>query len=540
MANKYKLIDPSSISYENIKKDLLEYIKNLPDNAKWKDFYESGAGTTHVELLAGLGTYLSFHSMGARRESYLDTAKLYSSAVNICNIIGHPVNRVSAPILRINFTLTSSVLWDRTVPCFSYKNRNVSLYTSQTLLAGTQEMDFVIGDWKTTEFTSKNNDKFANTLILEEGIDANLFDNTLELFINGAGKAIVKHADNFLPNNVLLKTYPGGVLLVFGDGIVGYQLRVNDNVVFNYIVTSGPIDANAILPEELTKYLNCKINSVQIINPGYNADSIPKLSAVAPGYLTTKRRMVTGEDHKYIFMNYSGSMVSAGWKKQENECCTIFLSYLFDNEHIALTPELDLMYAFLDDYKMVGERIIIVPPVKFGLEMKVVVIIEEGIQQNEIETTLRATIDQYTMKLGTTFHIGQIVSDLSKVDGVKRVYLVRPVSDKTLQYNEYLKLAGLQIILTANSNYVVHVDPDNNGFWRFLNKSTNTGTEVKKLINSSAHFDIGTLQVGSLIVNTTLDISAHVVSIDSPTQLTLDTDIFTATGQTYESYDVNV
>lgn len=538
--SQYTIIDPSQLSYESVKADLVQYVQSLPDYSNWKDFYESGAGTTQIELLSGLGTFLGFHSLGARRESYLDTCKLYTSCINICNIIGYPVQRVSAPILKINFTLSSSAFWDRTVPVFSYKGRNISLYNSQTLSSGTQEMEFVVGDWKSSEFTSTTNDKFSNILIMDTGIDADLFGNTLELLINGASYDLIKYTDEFLPNNVLIKTYQGGILLVFGDGYIGYQLRVNDAVQFNYINTSGPIGASGITPDEITKILNCTINSVQIINPGYNQDSIPKMAAVAPGYLTSKRRMVTGTDHVYIFMNYSGSMISAGYQKLEAECCTILLAYLFDDEHIASITEIDAMYGFLDDYKMVGERISIQHPVKVGIETSIVCIIEEGVQQSEIEDLIKSTIAKYTMKLGTTFHLGQITSEVSRVDGVKRVYMIRPVSDKTLDYKQYLKLISLKVVVTANANYVVEVTPDNSGYWRFLSKSTNTALSYKKLIDSTAYFTMQPIVVGSLISNPESLKSARIVSIDSNTQLTLDSDIFGATGQTYEIYDINL
>ncbi|MFA5071262.1 MAG: hypothetical protein WC511_02715 [Candidatus Pacearchaeota archaeon] len=538
--SQYTIIDPASLSYERIKEDLIQYVENLPDYSKWKDFYESGTGTTTIELLSGLGTFLGFHSLGARRESYLDTCKLYTSAINICNIVGYPVNRVSAPRLKINFTLTSSAFWDRTLPVFYYGDRSISLLSSQTLTAGTHEMEFVMGDWKSIDFISETNDKFANILVLDTGIDNNLFMDTLELLINSSSYPLVKYADEFLPNNVLIKTYQGGILLVFGDGYIGLQLRVNDAVKFNYINTLGPLDVASLVPDNLTKNLDCTINSIQVLNPGYVGDTIPKMAATAPGYLTSKRRMVTGLDHVYIFLNYSGSLISAGYKKMESGCCTILLAYLFDDEHIASISEIDAMYAFLDDYKMVGEELSIQPPKKIGVEMKMVCIIEEGVQQSEIEAAIKETIATNTMKLGTTFHVGQITSEVSKISGVIRVYSERPVSDKTFAYNEYLKLISLSVIVTAVKDYVVAISPDNNGYWSYLSKSTNTELQTKKLIDSTAMFTMLPIQVGSLISNPEALRSAKIVSIDSNTQLTLDADIFGTTGQTYEIYPGNV
>lgn len=540
MTNQFQIIDPTSLSFNSILEDLNEYIANLPEASKWKDFYLSGAGTTQTELLAGLGTFLGFHSLGARRESYLDSCRLYTSAVNICNIVGYPVQRVSAPRVKVNFYLPISTFWDRTIPLFYFRGRSISLLYSQTIPGGTNEIECVVGDWKNSTFTSTTNEKFTNTLIMDTGIDTNLFEDTLELFINGVPKTLIRYADEFLPHNVMVKTYSGGVLLVFGDGYIGYQLRVNDVVEFNYINTTGVIGVTGIQPGELTKNLECTINSVQILNPGYEQDSIPKLAAVAPGYLTAKRRMVTGSDHVYIFMNYSGSLISANYKKDTEGCCTMLLSYLFVDEHLASNPEKTTMYDFLTQYKMIGEQIILVDPKLIGVEMKMVCIVEEGVGQTAIEDLIKETVAKYTMKLGTTFHIGQVTSEVSRVDGVNRVYLVRPVSDKTLEFDRYLKLVSLEVIVTANQDYVVDIDPSNNGYWRYNNSGFISGLQDYRLIDSTAHFTMQPVQVGSLIVNPELFLSAHVTQIISDTEIALDKSIFTVAGQKYDIYDVNV
>ncbi len=65
---------------------------------------------------------------------------------------------------------------------------------------------------------------------------------------------------------------------------------------------------------------------------------------------------------------------------------------------------------------------------------------------------------------------------------------------------------------------------------------TGTATSVEELtlIDTSATFITSLAQIGDTVINTTADTEAKIVSIDSETQLTLDTDIFTVTGQAYE------
>lgn len=535
----YQLIDPKSLSFETIRKNLVDYISNLPDASKWRDFYESGAGTTQVELLAGLGAFLSWHSMGARRESYLDTCQLYTSAVGLCNILGYPVNRLAAPRIRVKFFSKATVYWERENPLFLYNNVSFSLLHSQTISYGENELELVGGEWKNVTFTSQSNDKFYNFLIVDSGIDNNDFMDTFEVFNSGVLLPVVKYSDEMLPNNVIVKTNSGGVLVIFGDGVLGSQIRVNDEIVVNYVNTQGPLGVLSINPEELTTNISCTISQVSVLVPGYNIDSLSKIAVLAPGYISSKRRMVTGPDHKYILLSYSGSLISANWQKEERDCCTILLSYLFDDEHFATFTEKDSIYDFLDNYKVVGARLSLVDPVKIGMELKVVVVVNEGVTQLNLETEIRTIVSKYVMQLGTVFHIGQITADIAQISGVRRVYLQRPVSDKVLSFEEYLKLINLQVVVTSDLEYTVSVSPDNNGYWIFAKSAKTTGTSTNKLIDSSGGFTFQNITTNSLVVNIADNLEANVVSVDSDSEITLSRDIFSSVDQNYEIYSQN-
>jgi hypothetical protein len=148
------IIDPTSLSFENIRQDLIDYIESKPEYDSWRDFFGSSAGLTEIELLSGLGSFLSYHALGARRESYIDTRKLNSSAIGICNTLGYPVNRKSTPRLRLKVNVDSSIYWDRVNALGEWDNRNLSLLSSQTITSGVVYLDVVVGDWNTTTWTS--------------------------------------------------------------------------------------------------------------------------------------------------------------------------------------------------------------------------------------------------------------------------------------------------------------------------------------------------------------------------------------------------
>ena len=139
MASVSGIIDPTSISFSTIKADLNEYIKSRDDYYKWKTFLESGPGQTEVELLAGFGTMLNFHSIGSRRESSLFTCKLYNTAVALAMNLDYPVNRISS--VRIDLTLRLSptlgpITWNKETPIAYLDGNPISLLNTEILQPG--------------------------------------------------------------------------------------------------------------------------------------------------------------------------------------------------------------------------------------------------------------------------------------------------------------------------------------------------------------------------------------------------------------------
>lgn len=99
------IINNKSLSFEQIRSDILDYLgSNVNANPnKWLDMFSSGAGMTIAELIAGLGSYISFAAMNSRREAFLDTAKFESSLYSMANLRGLSVSRPEAPKLVIQF-----------------------------------------------------------------------------------------------------------------------------------------------------------------------------------------------------------------------------------------------------------------------------------------------------------------------------------------------------------------------------------------------------------------------------------------------------
>jgi hypothetical protein len=314
------IIDPNSLSFENIKQDLIDYIESKPEYDTWRDFYESSAGTTGVELVSGLGSFLSYHSLGARRESDILRRKLTSSAIGICNTLGYSVNRKSVPRLRLKLNVGSSIYWDRSDAIGEYtNNRSLSILSSQTISAGIVYLDVVVGDWNTTTWVATSTEDFVILKIVYDNIDNNSDEDTIELLINDSPITLVKHAEDLIGSTVKIATHHEGVLLIFGDGTLGRRIIANDEVVLNYVSTLGKLGVFEVDPNDIDLNINAEVQEVEVLSPGYDGDSLRKLSILPQGYYTTRRRAVTGLDHCFILQAYAGDLISSQYTKLDSE-----------------------------------------------------------------------------------------------------------------------------------------------------------------------------------------------------------------------------
>ena len=69
-----------SLSFNDLKTDLLEFVQTKPDASRWKDFYEGSEGTIIIELVAGLGFYEAMKIIFGAESTYLQYATTLETA----------------------------------------------------------------------------------------------------------------------------------------------------------------------------------------------------------------------------------------------------------------------------------------------------------------------------------------------------------------------------------------------------------------------------------------------------------------------------
>jgi len=481
-----KIIDPKQASYAKVFEDLQKNVEARVDFNSWKDFYESGSGVTVTQLLAGLGSFLSYNSLASRRESGLYTAKLRSSLYSLCDTLGYPPNRKLSAQLRLQMTINQPQFWDRTIPLGVLGGVSLSLIDSHHFTGGDHLINVVCGEWETFTYTSDTNRAFAEIQFPDLDIDA--IDNRfIELYINGEKIELTLYPEEMTEQNVLLKTMADRLSLVFGFQNLGRQLLKGDNIELKYIRVHGVPTTGYNLPNAQLDIEGVVAHDMQLIENLAAPDPMIKLTRVASGYFASKRRMVSREDHEFLIMSYEGiisAKVNPGWCQIEDgegnitnyyekyfspkecreaggnwkrpfECCTIEIAYLYIDEHIMLDTEEDHILTYLDEFRMQGEEIIFRDPEVVLVDAQVVIVMQEGTDTAGFDDYMRDALEKQMFILGGKFSTAEIVAAGNMLDGVIRTYLTKPIADRQLPFWKYFKLRTVAVTYTTDQAEVL-------------------------------------------------------------------------------------
>lgn len=466
------MIKYSSVNYETIKQDLISYVKSKPYYDAWKDFYESGSGTTLIQLMSGLGTFLSFHSMAARRESNLFYARLRSSVYGIADLLGYPVNRRSAAILNLTIEWTGTDYQfhlfdpdffdpDNSPVQFQYdmmyegnslgttKSYPITFTNDTTVNLGsnyyTQDtgVQAIVGTWKRYIHKVSESKNFYEIPIVVEDID-NIDNQYIRVYVNRVHKTTTRYVEELEDDSesdnpcILLKTLGDRVVVIFGDGVYGIKPNADDEVVIDFLQVAETDNTELDVIENISitgeNLVYATVSGATLYHPQYSADSLLKITRVAPGYFASKRRMVTLEDHEYVVMSQPGIISAKAVKStDESECCTCLIAYLYDDLHVMDETEETSMLAALDDHRIQGEQIILVDPVPVYVYIQMTVVVYSGANTAEIEAdTVEYITNNMVRRLGGSFKVGEILYTVNNMANVRRAYIHAPAYDYDL------------------------------------------------------------------------------------------------------------
>lgn len=449
------IIQDSSLSFDQIKSDLENYIKSLPDyNTKWKDFYEAGAGETVLNTGAGIASFLAYTAYMNRRNSMLDFGNMTSTIVSIGSSLGYVYNRKSAPLLDITFISTEQVYWDKEDPIGNYMGKSLSLTKSTQIEVGENTVTVAIGDWTSLDVTLTDAKDFLGV-----NVPVSPDNNLLNLFIDGQFIDFTTAAENMNSTNVLIRSYFSGIFVIFGNGTLGRKPSVNEVLTLEYLVPGDRLDGLTLDSTKLQIYVENTSVESDVKYPGSDADTADKIVAVAPGYYSAKRRLITLDDYDSIGGSYQG-IVSCKAALPTTSCCSVNVSYLREDELIMNDAMKADFEEFMLKYAILGTSITVVDPVRIMVDVKMKVVIKPSADTDAITEAIRSIIESKCMKNGGFFTVNDMT--LKESLGVSRIYIRQPILDRQAKYNEYYKLRKLEISYTEDKTLVDSSGTDKN------------------------------------------------------------------------------
>ena len=167
------IIDPSSINHTSIRTDIENWLNSKPDAEKWAVFFQSSAGQSLIDLIAGLTAFYQYESIVARRESFIAYAQNRSSILGGAQFLGYSAYRGKNAVVKLTITPATSGVWSKWDVIGVVKDRYLIVAEDTVKNAGVPvNVNCIIGEVLSETVTSPsdrlNSFRFTKPLVSED------------------------------------------------------------------------------------------------------------------------------------------------------------------------------------------------------------------------------------------------------------------------------------------------------------------------------------------------------------------------------------
>jgi hypothetical protein len=449
-----------SVNYTNYDFDdmVIKLQNRLASKDAWKDVYRSSTGEMLIEFLAYILNYGLFYTERRAQESFLSTAQLRSSLVNMVSLINYSPKRKTSSTGNLTFTLdapSSKIIY---IPKYT-KCKTADGLSFVTFETGTIEKNqtsinvkAIQGSKETKEITSDgslNQEYIINDTCVENS--SSNTDPTFNITIDGEEWDQVS---TFIKNGNDDKVYriinelDGTVSVKFGDNINGLAPDSGSTILINYIKTNGA-DGNVSNADKITTIEDTiydedsgVITNITVTNEasflgGDDEEDIEEIRSEAPRVFKTGDRAVNKEDFMAILTNYAGVADANVWgenEEAEKDGVPAVASMLNKVKIVVLLQDWELadstFQETLGDYlynkSMMTVKYEFVEPEILDVIPTLTVKVSSGNSLADTQSEIDATLET-NFKLGSAVNLGslikysKIISDIQVLDSVSYV-----------------------------------------------------------------------------------------------------------------------
>ena len=289
------IINPTQISFDEIRTALETYVASKPADESWQDFYVSGAGQTIIEIAAALGAFYAYHFIAGRRESFLSVAQNYSSLVGIAENLGYSTSRGDNLQMSINIVPNQTVTLSKWTIIGNYTEYDLVLTEDIILNQGiATNIPVIIGNLMEEVINVTTNQltqfSFANPNVTD----------TFRLLLNGQELPTSTNIADALNDRYVTLTNSFGSMDVFYLQQGQYLYKSGDSLSLQFIERNS-LDRSSFSNSNLTIDYASQINESTVIENRTNVESIDSIKIKAPIYHETSMVIRARKDYsKYL------------------------------------------------------------------------------------------------------------------------------------------------------------------------------------------------------------------------------------------------
>lgn len=441
----------NTLSYTNYEFEELanQLISRLQQNSDaWKDTYRSSTGQMLIELFSYVGNCVLYYVERRAEESYLPTAKLRSSIINLTKILNYKVRRPISSSGQFTFVIPTAALGLIIIPKYTIvqSNSGNNYITIEDAVINVGQTSVVVNAIQGTvidaEVTTDGNPVEYNVP------SSNIENSNLFVYVDGDQWTETSSFISSTANSLEYKTKTENddtVTILSGDGVRGKKPATGSTMLVRYVETIGK--AGNIYNVGVVSKLSSKIyddsgnevSDVTVSNTttflgGSDVQTEEEIKTNAPKVFSTGDRLVTAADYKAEIGNYQGVSSVNVWGEAELEppnfnqinkvsIALILNDWIFPDtnfknvlsDHLKTKAQLTVRYEYIDP------TLIYVIPV---LQVKV----SRKFSLSAVQASIEGAIESdfvlgSTTVIGTPHRISAIYNTVQKLDGVSYLYM---------------------------------------------------------------------------------------------------------------------
>jgi len=434
----------ADLDFANVKSDIIEHFKSREE---FKDYEFTGSGLNLlIDILAYNTHYNALTANMLLNESFLDSALLRANVVSLAKSLNYTPRSAACATANIvlnvkkgssdfvviptgttfvsaavgtNGRLTFQTIKPYTVQFGSTqttKQVTVKVYEGQQIL---QRFVHTSANKKHRAFELANENIDMSTIVVTvNGTKYTQLTPEQEGIVNADGTDLV-----YFTEETRNRTFR----IIFGDGIVGKALSVGDEVLVQYIISSGE-DGNGINSFNLSNgnLAVLSVASSDISSGGAAAESIREIRRNAPKWFQSQYRAVTENDYE-VFLRKKYSNIQAisvyGGEKVSAPGKVFICIKPKTGDYLSASTKAAIVADVIDESNVVTITPVVVDPSYLNIVLKTVIVYDDNLlatSPDYLETLTHALFNTFnTNYLGEflrTFRVSQLSGEIQNLD----------------------------------------------------------------------------------------------------------------------------